>query len=48
MRAVVGALEGEVRKTLPGKINAVASTGGVRLAAGNARAVSNPIHPAYV
>ena len=40
MRAVAGAPEGEGRKALPDKINAVASASGVRLTAGNTRVVS--------
>ena len=40
MRAVAGAPEGEGRKALPDKINAVASASGVRLTAGNTRAIS--------
>lgn len=40
MRMVAGAPEGEGRKSLPDKINAVASSSGVRLTAGNARMVS--------
>lgn len=40
MRAVAGAPEGEGRKALPDKINAVASGSGVRLTAGNVRSIS--------
>lgn len=40
MRAVAGAPEGNGRKLLPDKINAVASASGVRLTAGNARSIS--------
>lgn len=40
MRAVAGAPEGEGRKALPDKINAVASASGVRLTAGNVRSIS--------
>ena len=40
MRAVAGAPEGEGRKALPDRINAVASASGVRLTAGNARSIS--------
>lgn len=40
MRAVAGAPEGEGRKALPDKINAVASASGVRLTAGNTRVIS--------
>lgn len=40
MRAVAGAPEGEGRKALPDKINAVASASGVRLTAGNTRTIS--------
>lgn len=40
MRSVAGAPEGEGRKALPDKINAVASMAGIRLTGGNARAVS--------
>lgn len=40
MRMVAGAPEGEGRKSLPDKINAVASSSGVRLTAGNTRMVS--------
>ncbi len=40
MRMVAGTPEGEGRKSLPDKINAVASSSGVRLTAGNARMVS--------
>ena len=40
MRAVAGAPEGEGRKMLPDKINAVAGASGVRLTAGNARSIS--------
>lgn len=40
MRAVADAPEGEGRKALPDKINAVASASGVRLTAGNARSIS--------
>lgn len=40
MRAVAGAPEGEGRKALPDRINAVASASGVRLTVGNARSIS--------
>lgn len=40
MRAVAGVPEGEGRKALPDKINAVASASGVRLTAGNTRVIS--------
>lgn len=40
MRTVAGAPEGEGRKALPDKINAVASGSGVRLTAGNVRSIS--------
>ncbi len=40
MRAVAGAPEGEGRKALPDKLNAVASASGVRLTAGNVRSIS--------
>lgn len=40
MRAVAGAPEGEGRKALPDKINAIASANGIRLTAGNARSIS--------
>lgn len=40
MRAVAGAPEGEGRKALPDKINAVASASGVRLTTGNVRSIS--------
>ena len=40
MRAVAGAPEGEGRKALPDRINAVAGASGVRLTAGNARSIS--------
>lgn len=40
MRAVAGAPEGEGRKALPDKLNAVAGASGVRLTAGNARSIS--------
>lgn len=40
MRAVAGAPEGEGRKALPDRINAVASASGARLTAGNARSIS--------
>ncbi|WP_165078107.1 MULTISPECIES: hypothetical protein [unclassified Desulfovibrio] len=40
MRAVAGAAEGEGRKALPDKINAVAAMSGLKLTAGNSRAVS--------
>ena len=40
MRAVAGAPEGEGRKALPDKLNAVASASGVRLTAGNVRFIS--------
>ncbi len=40
MRAVAGAPEGEGRKALPDRINAVAGASGVRLTAGNVRSIS--------
>ena len=40
MRAVAGAPDGEGRKALPDRINAVAGASGVRLTAGNARSIS--------
>lgn len=40
MRAVAGAPEGEGRKALPDKINAVAAMSGLKLTGGNSRAVS--------
>ncbi len=40
MRAVAGAPEGDGRKALPDKLNAVASASGVRLTAGNVRSIS--------
>lgn len=40
MRAVAGAPEGEGRKALPDKLNAVASASGIRLTAGNVRSIS--------
>lgn len=40
MRAVAGAPEGEGRKALPDKINAVASASGVKLTTGNTRSIS--------
>lgn len=40
MRAVAGAPEGEGRKALPDKLNAVAGASGVRLTAGNVRFIS--------
>lgn len=40
MRAVAGAPEGDGRKALPDKLNAVASASGVRLSAGNVRSIS--------
>lgn len=40
MRAVAGAPEGEGRKALPDKLNAVAGASGIRLTAGNVRSIS--------
>ena len=40
MRAVAGAPEGEGRKALPDRLNAVAGASGVRLTGGNARSIS--------
>ena len=40
MRAVAGAPEGEGRKALPDRLNAVAGASGVRLTAGNVRSIS--------
>ena len=40
MRAVAGVPEGEGRKALPDKLNAVAGASGIRLTAGNTRVIS--------
>lgn len=40
MRAVAGAPDGEGRKALPDKINAVAAMCGIKLTGGNTRAIS--------
>lgn len=40
MRSVAGNPEGEGRKALPDKLNAIARASGIKLTGGNARAIS--------
>lgn len=40
MRGIAGAPEGEGRKALPDKLNAIARTSGVKLTGGNASGIS--------